>query len=99
MALEVGGPPLEGEEKQEHHVKSATWSRLWFKGSPLLGEKKIMERETKREKIEIFAWEVAQCEMQNFWVFFEVYGLLQKLRRICDTWVSAQVKKNLWRLY
>jgi hypothetical protein len=38
-------------------------------------KRKIMERETKREK----------RERQNFWVFSEVYGLLHKLRRICDT--------------
>ncbi len=44
-----------------------------------------MERETKREKREIFAWEVAQGERRKVWVFFEVYRLTHKLRRICDT--------------
>jgi hypothetical protein len=62
---------------------------------PYRERRKIMERETKREKREIFAWEVAQGERRKVWVFSEVYGLAHKLRRICDTWVSAQIKENL----
>ena len=31
-----------------------------------------------------------------FGVFFEVYELEHKSRKICDIWVNAQIKENLW---
>jgi hypothetical protein len=60
------GPLLYGEKKKEHHVKSAVegGSCPWF--LPYRERRrKIMERETKREKREIFTWEVVQGERQQ----------------------------------
>ena len=47
-----------------------------------------MECETKREKREIFAWEVAQGEREEIWVFSEVYA--NKSKRICDTCINTE---------
>ena len=56
-----------------------------------------MERETNREKREILAWEVAQGERQEVWVFSEVYGLAQKSRRICDACINAEkYHRHIW---
>jgi hypothetical protein len=51
-------------EKKEYHVKSVVARR---KGSSPVGrgEKYRLECETKREKIEIFAWEIAQGMRQH----------------------------------
>jgi hypothetical protein len=57
---------------------------------PYREKRKIMERETKREKREIFAWEVAQGERQEIWVFFEIYGLANKSKRICNACINTE---------
>ena len=49
-----------------------------------------MEHETKREKREIFSWEVAQGERQEVCVCSEVSRLVHKSRRICNSCINAE---------
>ena len=64
---------------------------------PYRERRKIMECETKREKREIFVWEVVQGERRKVWVFSEVYGLAHKLRRICDTCINVEkYYRHIW---
>jgi hypothetical protein len=51
--------------------------------------RKIMERETKRDKREVFAWEVAQRERQGDWVFSEILD-----KREVFAWEVAQRERQ-----
>ncbi len=66
-ALTLGGPLLQGNEKKKHHVKSKLEGGFGLRGLPYRERerRKIMKRETKREKIDILPWEVAQGERQQ----------------------------------
>ena len=57
-----------------------------------------MEHETKREKREIFAWEVVQGKRQKIWIFSKIQALAHKFRKICDSWINTQIKQNLLHL-
>ena len=68
--LEAQGFSLQGEEEKEkekeHYVKSAAARRFLLK-VPLLQreEEQLWSMKTKKEKREIFAWEVAQGDRQE----------------------------------
>ena len=47
---------------------------------------------------EIFTWEVVQGKRQNVQVFSKIYKLAHKFRKICDSWVNAQIEENLLHL-